>query len=61
MFFYIWGSNLLIMKAMKTTIAGKKNRYNINSSTGGIRAPITVEAAMSMIMVITGPSMAINM
>lgn len=51
----------MIMKAMKATMAGNRNRYNIRSSTGGNIAPITVEAAMSMIMAMTGPSMAMNM
>jgi hypothetical protein len=49
------------MNAMKATIIGNKKRYIIKSTIGGISAPITVDAAINMIMVITGPSMATNM
>lgn len=49
------------MKAMKATMAGKKKRYMMSSNIGGIIGPITVEAAMSITMRITGPRMAMNM
>lgn len=55
------GSSLLIMKAMNATIIGNKNRYMMSKSTGGKNAPMTVAAAINMIMVITGPKIATNM
>jgi len=45
---------------MKATIIGNKNRYIIKSNIGGKSAPITVDAAINIIMVMTGPKMATN-
>ena len=59
--YYTCGSNLFIINAMKATIIGKRNKYIIKSNIGGISAPITVDAAINMIMVMTGPKMATNM
>jgi hypothetical protein len=46
---------------MKPTIIGNKNRYINKSKIGGKIAPITVEAAINIIIVITGPNIATNM
>jgi hypothetical protein len=46
---------------MNITMAGKSKRYSINSRIGGISGPMTVDAANSMIIVITGPNIATNM
>ena len=46
---------------MKATIIGNKNRYRSKSTIGGKNEPITVEAAIIITMVITGPNTATNM